>query len=473
MTQVRVKDFGPIAEASVELKPLTVFMGPNNSGKSYLALAIYCLFRTLAGEPTAGGGYVRTRPSVLIGTMDLLEQARADVIRAWPDAWSVPHEPIKVGEMPNGLRSALLEANESFGTDFASQLEAELERCYGTEMDGLARRSSNLKGPCFEIALSQPNNAFSCDMLATGGRMVVGSWDTNLLEQTVQIGPSFLSYRDFIEDIGRSVMLMMFELNDGVQRPRRVTHYIPASRSGILLGHKALVNSIVDSASRMRVAPIGGPRLPGVVTDLIRALIMSGHGKSPSSELQRVLSFLESDIVRGTVSVDQTLEYPDVHYENEIGNFSIHQVSSMVSEIAPIVLFLKHLVREGHLFIIEEPESHLDAANQMKLARAMAMLVNAGVYVLITTHSDFFVNQINNLLLLSRLTPRRRAARKYSASEVLQPSDVGAYLFKQGPEGSTVRPLEVTAIGGIPTEPFSDAHSDLYDEAIALEHIAR
>ena len=472
-TNVRVKDFGPISEASVDLKPLTVFMGPNNSGKSYLALAIYCLFRTLVGEPLDGGGYVRTRPRVLIGTMDLLEQARADVIRAWPDAWSVPDEPIKVGEMPNGLRSALLEANGSLGIGFATQFEAELERCYGTEIDGLARRSSDLREPCFEIVLSQPNNAFSCDMLATGGRIVVESWDTNLLEQTVQIGPGSLSYRDLIEDIGRSVMLLMFELDDGVQRPRRVTHYIPASRSGILLGHKALVNSIVDSASRTWVSPIGGPRLTGVVTDLIRALIMSGHGKSPSSELQRVISFLETDIVRGTVSVDQTLEYPDVHYENEIGNFSIHQVSSMVSEIAPIVLFLKHLVREGHLFIIEEPESHLDAENQMKLARAIAMLVNAGVYVLITTHSDFFVNQINNLLLLSRLTPRRRAARKYSASEVLQPSDVGAYLFEPGAEGSAVKTLGVTAEWGIPIGPFTEAHSTLYDEAIVLENVAR
>ena len=101
------------------------------------------------------------------------------------------------------------------------------------------------------------------------------------------------------------------------------------------------------------------------------------------------------------------------------------------------------------------------------------MLVNAGVYVLITTHSDFFVNQINNLLLLSRLTPRRRAARKYSAREVLQPSDVGAYLFEPGAEGSAVKTLGVTAEWGIPIGPFSDAHSTLYDEAIVLENVAR
>ena len=469
---VRVKDFGPIAEASVDLKPLTIFMGPNNSGKSYLALAVYCLFRTLAGEPITGGGSARTRP-ILSGTLDSLEQARADIIRTWPDARSVPDEPIKVGEMPSGLQMALLEANNSLGNAFAIQFQTELERCYGTEMGGLAKRSSSLTGPSFEIEFSQPDKAFSCEMVAAHDRMVVKSWENNLLERAVQIGPMFLPYRDLIDDVGRSVMFIMLDLETGSQRPGRMTHYIPASRSGLLLVHKTLIGNIVDSVSRSWVEPFATPKLTGVETDFIRALQMSAPGKSPNANLQGVISFLENDIAHGSLYMDQTLEPPEVRYENDIDSFSIHQVSSMVSEIAPIVLYLRHHVREGHLFIIEEPESHLDAANQMKLARAIAMLVNAGVYVLITTHSDFFVKQLDNLLLVSQLTPRRRAARKYSATEVLQPSDVGAYMFEPGPEGSIVRTLEVTADGGIPTEPFSDAHTDLYDEAIALEHTAR
>jgi predicted ATPase len=36
-TRINVKDFGPVAEADIELKPLTVFMGPNNTGKTYIS----------------------------------------------------------------------------------------------------------------------------------------------------------------------------------------------------------------------------------------------------------------------------------------------------------------------------------------------------------------------------------------------------------------------------------------------------
>ena len=36
-TTVKVSNFGPIARGSVELRPLTVFFGPSNSGKTFLA----------------------------------------------------------------------------------------------------------------------------------------------------------------------------------------------------------------------------------------------------------------------------------------------------------------------------------------------------------------------------------------------------------------------------------------------------
>ena len=38
-----VSNFGPIVQASLELRPLTVFIGPSNTGKSYLAILIYAL----------------------------------------------------------------------------------------------------------------------------------------------------------------------------------------------------------------------------------------------------------------------------------------------------------------------------------------------------------------------------------------------------------------------------------------------
>ena len=52
-----IKNFGPIASASISLRPLIVFIGPNNSGKSYAARLLHSIAGTLTGIPahaTAG-----------------------------------------------------------------------------------------------------------------------------------------------------------------------------------------------------------------------------------------------------------------------------------------------------------------------------------------------------------------------------------------------------------------------------------
>ena len=46
--ELEVTDFGPITEASLDLRPLTVFIGPSNTGKSYLAILIYALHRFIS-----------------------------------------------------------------------------------------------------------------------------------------------------------------------------------------------------------------------------------------------------------------------------------------------------------------------------------------------------------------------------------------------------------------------------------------
>ena len=49
--RIAAREFGPVAEGEVELRPLTVFVGPSNTGKTYLAVLIYALHRILGGFP--------------------------------------------------------------------------------------------------------------------------------------------------------------------------------------------------------------------------------------------------------------------------------------------------------------------------------------------------------------------------------------------------------------------------------------
>ncbi len=474
MTRVAVKDFGPIAEASIELKPLTVFIGPNNSGKSYLALTVYCLSRALFASSIGMGrmprGYYLWREF----PPELLERTSQELKKAWPMAESRIGGPINLSDLSNEMQDILVEAARSSAHSLSRSVGIELQRCYGTEIHGLVRRGYALSAPRLEVGISESGGSFRWEMQVTDQDLATKNWCVNLFERTINDRNFDWPIRLPVDEPEYFLHITTLELVWPILRNLiGEAHYMPASRSGILQGHKTLASLIVGSASRAWLQPMEIPRLAGVITDLIQSLLSLDPNRAAENPAHQVAEFLEREVTRGSVGLDRRVEYPEIYYENDNGRFLLHQVSSMVSEVAPIVLFLKYLVRPGQLFIIEEPESHLDTDNQRKLARAIAMLVNSGVKVLITTHSDFFVNQINNLLLLSQISSRSRAARKYSANEVLAPDNVGAYLFRNGEDGSSVETLDVTADSGIPTFPFTDAHSALYNEAIRLEHSSR
>ena len=79
----------------------------------------------------------------------------------------------------------------------------------------------------------------------------------------------------------------------------------------------------------------------------------------------------------------------------------LHLSSSSATEMSR--LFFNFVVYRGvhdTLLIIDEPESHLDTMNQIRLARALVRWVNSGMKILISTHSDFIVKEINNLIML-------------------------------------------------------------------------
>ena len=108
--------------------------------------------------------------------------------------------------------------------------------------------------------------------------------------------------------------------------------------------------------------------------------------------------------------------------------------SSAVRSLLDIGFYLRHIVQKGELLMVDEPESNLHPANQRRIARLFARLVNLGVKVFITTHSDYIIKELNTLIMLNHDKPHlKRIAEEngYQQSELISSDQVKVYMARE------------------------------------------
>ena len=129
----------------------------------------------------------------------------------------------------------------------------------------------------------------------------------------------------------------------------------------------------------------------------------------------------------------------DIHFiskarKERTFNIPLYLASSSARGLSDLYFFLRHVAKRNQLLMIDEPESHLDTANQIQMARLLARCVRAGIKVLITTHSDYLIKEFNNLIMLSNTIDNRDLVAKdlgYSADDFLLPNSVRAYVAEE------------------------------------------
>ncbi len=499
MLTVSVENFGPIREGTVELRPLTVFVGANNSGKSYMATLIYAISRTLALDSIWDASWLR-RPYLrrLRGHgLDISERALAvlegtearEEVLAWlasrlaqGSRRSVRSEAadIDYADLPEPLQQALQIVVEDYLESLAESLSSEIERCFGTELGDLS--SNFAPDKLFTVSIGSTQPAFGLRLKASGRELVVTAKKVDLTSAEYKVYSRYpLRYFDVDRDESRpSLPLIEFLSESAVQIMGEVispTYYLPAARSGILQSHKALASFVVRQSSLAGIEELDVPRLTGVISDFIGLILTLERSRESTTAIRKVASFLESEIIHGSVSMrdGSSLNYPEIYYTRDGERFELHKTSSMVSELAPIILFIRNLTRPRDTLILEEPESHLHPASQVQLALGLTRLLNGSVNLLLTTHSDYFLQQLTNLIRVKPLTVEKREKFAYSDDESIPASSVGAYLFDttdEEPGSSVIRELPVTDRDGIPEDEFTRVAESLYNEMVRLDRAA-
>ncbi len=346
-------------------------------------------------------------------------------------------------------------------------LSLELRRCFGSNIGQLIRKESRSEGRIvvrrqlsndlvrFEIGLTpKPREQQLRSAIPDNLEIKIDSRESRYDHRFVLKRLLLRKKSQYDETEAKVLSWTLLEILADLTLPHLVgalhlpAFYLPADRTGVMHAHSVVVSALIESVAMTGLRPAARtPMLSGVLADFLEQLIELDtpsyrRGKSRDDYGARI----EDAILHGSVLVEKakTSGHPHFTYRPKgwKDSLPLMNASSMVSELAPVVLYLRHRIEPGNVLIVEEPESHLHPAMQVEFTRQLAALVRSGIRVIVTTHSEWVLEELANIV--QRPEPSEKGRKEVSVSDVaLRPEQVGAWLFKPKtrPKGSVVEEI--------------------------------
>ena len=140
-----------------------------------------------------------------------------------------------------------------------------------------------------------------------------------------------------------------------------------------------------------------------------------------------------ADIVGGTYAITSNDQLYYIPKGTRL-KLTMVESSSAVRSLLDLSFYLSCIAQKGDLLMVDEPELSLHPENQRRIARLFARLVNLGVKVFITTHSDYIVRELNTLIMLNHDKPHlKRIAEEngYQDSELINADQIKVYIAEK------------------------------------------
>lgn len=468
-----IRDFGPIQDGHIRLRPLTIFIGPNNSGKSYAALLARSATSLLGDRPSDVRGAFNWSTGTSAG--------RGNHTKA--------HMQLKASENKGeflvtgrALGTLSKHAAEAIATAFSGQIE----KNFSAHLSSLVRSGkahANIKIPGI-IEISIPRNKRKrpvpqwhtlntakakealTDEIVDGLKVKTkdgGVLTCTFSTDTEAVVDAESAYKKLLSQV------IIAALNGHSHAVPATACYLPAARSGIMEAYKTILASVARSYTQELGDSHAIPHMKAVDYEFLATMIEMGGKRGQFSQ---IANELERDALHGKIILRHATNWiaPDIYYARQ-REMPIHHASSAVSELAPIVLFLRHVVKKGDLLIIEEPESHLHPKNQVVLAKCIVKLVRSGLNVIVTTHSTYMVERFSAYLRAGHMTARQRSRAGIERGLYLEAGDIAPYLFEMRGNKTTVKQVDHSPHEGISQEEFMKVNEALHEENIRVDKI--
>ena len=404
--KVRVDQLGRIRDSEILVSPLMVFSGESGLGKSYLALLCHYFFELLINTSRLNHFFVDNNIDFNILSKDFKDVGTALEIKKQDlETWMA--------------KDAILYLRYMLGYDgISGQVEITLPESvpdtmaftYKNELTGLVDKEE------IYTILSLGNLRFR-------------------IQEKTQFDESPFAF------------LLRFVLIDyifGNYQKLDSTFVLPPSRGPIL------TEQIIPTT--------------GMYSEFLSDMAGLNRIKPRPDTASEIVLKLFRTILEGEVDKEETTYI----YTTNDASMPVSAAAASIREIAPLQILAKKQDVSRCAILVEEPEAHLHPLKQRMMADIIGALSHNGAIMQITTHSDYFLRRLNELIMFAKAKKTtddpdklRTLSEKVNIVEdmSIDESIIGAYLLRKQADNTSIA-VKQDISNGIPFAAFRDAILD-------------
>lgn len=400
--KIKVIKFGPIENAEIDFAPMMVFTGDSNLGKSYINYLMYYVVYSITNRNELAKFIAQKRKG-----KDEFEIAIKSI-----EGW----------------------------------LESRVEPFMATFLN-----SPDIKCSVkFELTPSNPDKVYQCKISRTAG---------SILPDETKEDISILRLSEYVVDIdgkqniipahdsvGVDFLISLFFKNtlqsDIFGQRLESVFILPPARGAFVGENYTLKDKISSSVGMYRMFLNDYDEATSPMFSYISE--QRKNVKKYSTEIERLLN--------GKLSSHDGKQYLELKNGQEI---PLSASASSVKELSPFLFALQNAPVTKRSFCIEEPEAHLHPQMQINVTDLIASCFSDGMMFQFTTHSDYVLQRLNQLIKLSYIQNHDKEKftaicerHNFNKRHCINPGKIKMYYFAINDEGKvTIEQLNVTEKG--------------------------
>ena len=467
MMKIKLLNLGSIKEAEVDLRPLTVIIGPNNSNKTYIAYSIYGLWIN-----QLDGFYFS---SEILEKIEFTNQA---------DHWS-----LKIDRHFYDVISEIVQksASEFSGIKLQSFFQDSSGKIFEKTKFSIEISEDDIK-TAIEKVLADTIE-YRRSLASLGINKIERSENNNEILFYQEKEDKINNYKDIVF-LNFVAAVVKFSFSDALPLPAERNAFINTykmlgnRRYKLLKGNQrelltqGRINRRINRDRQLELLKEQGDiRYPQPVEDFLDFLTDIELENKPDpiaknkNDFQKLADQIEKYIQNNNKTIFKNTKIGGREIKVSVKRsleIDLYNASSSIKQLAPLLLYLRYRAKSGDFLVIDEPEMNLHPESQVKLLESLAILVNLGVRILLTTHSPYLMAHLNNIVNGNHQNPELLAEQ----AKLLYLQDSRAFLKMEQVSAYEMKNNQLLSLHdpeyGIRWDTLSDVSVDIQQKFFAI-----